>query len=146
MGNLTYLVGIGTIPHPQNGLPATLTIVCMPKLSFAAPERQDLPHVFVETWQDGSAEGPTLPPNEMLNYHPYVRQRSNESSSSKVTYDQESPGWFERKCRQANCEWFVPFVKRMAIGEEMPLKEIQAAYLAHNGKPMPCREGNDMFR
>jgi hypothetical protein len=138
MSNLRYLIGIGAVPHPQNGLPARLTIVYMPKLSFAAPDRQDTPHILVETWQDGSSEGPTLPPNEMLNYRPYVRQRSNEYASSKVTYEQESPGWFERKCVEANCSWFFPLTKRLATGEKVPLREIEAAYKTHNdGKEMP---------
>jgi hypothetical protein len=37
-------------------------------------------------------------------------------------------------------------VKRMAAGEDVPLEEIQAAYLAHNGQPMPCGEWSKLFR
>jgi hypothetical protein len=88
-----------------------------------------------------------LSPAEMLEHRPYVLVghvmdgiwRTNRA-------EREPPGWFERKCREANCEWFVPFVKRMADGEAVPLKEIEAAYLAHNGKPMPCGKWSELFR
>lgn len=58
----------------------------------------------------------------------------------------EEENWFVHRCKEANCEWFVPMVKRMAGGESVPLEEIQAVYLAHNGKPMPCGEWSKLFR
>lgn len=59
----------------------------------------------------------------------------------------QRPGWFERKCAEAGCSWFVPFVRRMAAGEEIPLEEIQAAYREHNeGKEMPSGTWGSLFR
>jgi hypothetical protein len=54
--------------------------------------------------------------------------------------------WFKHKCKEANCEWFVPMVERMADGETVPIEEIQAAYIAHNGRPMPCGKWQELFR
>jgi hypothetical protein len=39
--------------------------------------------------------------------------------------------------RANDCDWFVPIVKRMAAGETVPHRDIEAAYLAHNGRPLP---------
>jgi len=69
--------------------------------------------------------------------------------AGKIKYDGgivEEKDWFENRCKEANCEWFVPMVKRMAAGENVPLEEIQAAYLKHNGQPMPCGEWAKLFR
>jgi hypothetical protein len=37
-------------------------------------------------------------------------------------------------------------VKRVAEGKHVPLEEIQAAYLAYNGKPMPCGKWSHSFQ
>jgi hypothetical protein len=51
-----------------------------------------------------------------------------------ITTVDEPPGWFERKCHEANCDWFVPMVKRMAAGEDIPLEEIKTAYQLNNNR------------
>jgi hypothetical protein len=86
-------------------------------------------------------------PQEILKFRPYhFFDKIVDGQSVADRMEQEPPGWFERKCREANCEWFVPMVKRMAAGEDVPLEEIQAAYLKHNGQPMPCGEWAKLFR
>jgi hypothetical protein len=88
-----------------------------------------------------------LPPAKMLERRPFIQVGSVINGRWQTSKsEQESPGWFGRKCHEANCEWFVPMVKRMAGGEHVPLEEIQAAYLAHNGKPMPCGDWIELFR
>lgn len=46
----------------------------------------------------------------------------------------EPPGWFERKCAEANCEWFAPLVRRMAEGEPVSLRDVEDAYRNLHGK------------
>lgn len=134
-GNPRYLVGQGTTPYPENGLPSRLTVVFLPKASWVQASEPDDPHVLVEMWQDGTSTGPTLTPKAMLDYRPYVPHKVGD----KTTFEQDSPGWFERKCVEANCSWFVPLAKRMAAGEKVPIEEIQTAYKSHNdGQEMPC--------
>lgn len=59
----------------------------------------------------------------------------------------ESLGWFEKMCIKAKCDWFVPMVKRMAAGENVPLEEIHFAYRDHNdGKEMPCGAWGTLFK
>ncbi len=43
------------------------------------------------------------------------------------------PGWIELALTAANCSWLVPMLHRLAAKENVPLKEIQAAYIAQNG-------------
>ena len=138
MKNPKYLIGLGTSTKPENGLPARLTVVYFPKALDGEIEDPDEPSVLVETWQDGESTGPTLPPQQMLAYRPYVSRRGISDRSPGTTFEQEPAGWFERRCAEANCLWFLPLVERMARGERVPLLEIQAAYRMHNhGKEMP---------
>ncbi len=94
------------------------------------------------------AQGSVLTPKQMLDYcYGHTVWKQVDGQRRFAGYVKEPPGWFERKCREANCEWFVPPVKRMAAaGEHVALEEIQAAYLAHNGKPMPCGKWRELFR
>jgi hypothetical protein len=81
----------------------------------------------------------------MLEYRPYIYPViDGRIVSGKL--ELAPPGWFERKCREADCEWFIQMAKRMAEGEHVPLEEIQAAYLAHNGKSMPCGKWSQLFQ
>lgn len=83
------------------------------------------------------AEGPCLPAKEILRFQPTHAVWKELGGERKFEeFIKEAPAWFERKCRESNCEWFVPIVRRMAAGEPVPLEELQSAYLAHNGKVM----------
>jgi hypothetical protein len=55
------------------------------------------------------------------------------------------PGWFERKCQEANCQWSLPMAKRMSEGECVPVEEILEAYLKHNGGAAPCGKWSQLF-
>ena len=50
--------------------------------------------------------------------------------------------WLE----QLNAKWFVPFLERLARGEEVPVEEIQKAYFDLFGKQLPCRIHNESFQ
>lgn len=80
--------------------------------------------------------GAVKPPKEMLEF--IYGQTISKEINGKVVIERrdEPPGWFERECREANCEWFIPLARRMAQGEKGLLEEVKAAYLAHNGKPI----------
>lgn len=97
--------------------------------------------ISVSIGEGPGSQGGAIPPKKMLEFR-YGRLVWKEVDG-KLRFQgevKEAPGWFERFCRQANCEWFVPVVKRMAAGENVPLQEIQSTYLAHNGKPIPHKE------
>ena len=44
--------------------------------------------------------------------------------------------WFRRLFRDANAEWFIPFIERMAAGEKVPFEEIEARHIELFGKPL----------
>lgn len=95
--------------------------------------------------------GPTalslvVPASKMLTFKNIHEEWVINDGKSKCIGLVDEKDWFEHRCKEANCEWFVPMVKRMAAGEDVPLAEIQAAYLQHNGKPMPCGEWSKLFR
>ena len=143
MSEPRYLVGLGTTPYPDNGLPARLTVVFFEKLSWANQIQPDSPYILVEIWRNGVSVGPTSTPEEILEHRPHILSKT---STGKTHYEQEPPGWFERKCAEANCSWFVPLVKRMAAGEKVPLSEIQAEYRNHNAeKELPCGLMGEVF-
>src|SRR5258705_330753 len=110
MSDPRYLIGLGTTAFPENGLPARLTVVYLPRPSSAKPGDPEDPDILVESWQDGVSDGTTLPPENMLEYRPYTRSARTKSGSSSTGYVQEPAGWFERRCAEAGCLWFVPFV------------------------------------
>ena len=43
---------------------------------------------------------------------------------------------FRRLFRDANAEWFIPYIERMAAGEKVPIEEIEARHIELFGKPM----------
>ncbi len=43
--------------------------------------------------------------------------------------------WIEER----NAGWFLPFLERLAKGEDVPIGEIQKAYLELFGKDLPCQ-------
>jgi hypothetical protein len=49
-----------------------------------------------------------------------------------VRQDPQRSYFLERMCVDAGCAWFVPMFRRLASGEDVPLEEIQIAYMAHN--------------
>ena len=93
------------------------------------------------------AHGATYSPETILTYRPYVTTRVVVDGVLRILKSEQAPpGWFERTCRECNCEWFFPLVKRMASGEQVQLQEVQDAYLAHNGKPLPSGTWHELFR
>ena len=43
---------------------------------------------------------------------------------------------FHRLFRDANAEWFIPFIERMATREKVPIEEIEARHIELFSKPM----------
>jgi hypothetical protein len=73
-------------------------------------------------------------PHEML-----TRQwHTHLVKGGKHSWELEPPGWFDRQCDRLDCPWFPAFVRRMAVGEVVSIKEIQDTYRIHNhGRPIP---------
>ena len=84
----------------------------------------------------------------MLECRPYIYHNVVLNGVLKtLKIEEEPPGWFLRRCAEAKCEWFVPFVERMAAGDEVPIEEIKAAYRIHNeGQDMPCGSWSTLFK
>jgi len=102
--------------------------------------------IIVQLGEGPHCEEKTLSPREMLqfNYKTVLwREVEGERRFGGIA---EDPKWFEKKCKEAGCEWFVPMARRMAVGEHVALEEIQVSYLARNGKPMPCGTWIELFR
>lgn len=107
---------------------------------------EDTPLILVEWGYRGNTEGPTLPPKEMLEFRKGHLINRVVEGIVKATWEEEPPGWFERKCAEAHCSWFVPMVRRMAAGQEVPLEEIRAAFRENNGgREMPCGEWAEIY-
>jgi hypothetical protein len=102
--------------------------------------------VSVKLHRGRDAEGPSAPPEDILQFRNTTSIWIEEGGKRKFGGLKEDPNWFENRCREAGCEWFVPMVKRMAAGEHVTLDEIETAYALHNGKPMPCGEWRSMFQ
>src|SRR5436189_6343861 len=83
--------------------------------------------IYVQEGVGRAAEGSVRSPAEILAFRPVAPHTTISGGEIRTAFEQEPPGWFERKCKEANSEWFVPFVQRMAGGESVPLEEIQAA-------------------
>ena len=52
----------------------------------------------------------------------------------------ENRRWLE----EANASWFIPFLERLAAGEQVPIEEIQEAYRLLFGKEMPRAMTGDL--
>jgi hypothetical protein len=95
--------------------------------------------IAIQTERGPGAHGSVLSPKAMVSFRPHKFTYSVIDGVARIEkMEQEPPGWFDRLCQDLGCEWFVPMARRMAEGEHVALEEIQASYLAHNGKPMPC--------
>ena len=102
------------------------------------PERQTV-SICQEAVVGPGAHGATFSPEEIITYRPYTATTTVVNGMVRILKaEQEPPGWFQRICHKCHCEWFLPFVERMAAGEKIQIEEIQAAYFAYNGKAMQC--------
>jgi hypothetical protein len=102
-------------------------------------EDDDKPVIVVQMGLGPLAQGPMLHPAKMLEFRPHIfHDEIIDGRLKMVGMEQEPPGWFGRKCKEAGCEWFVPYVERMSKGEEVALEELKEAYRMHNhGREMP---------
>lgn len=100
------------------------------------------PKISAMTGNGPVSKGPTLSPGKIREFRPHVFHDEIIDGQSKTTkIEQEPLGWFTRKCEEAGCAWFLPYVDRMAAGEDVPLEEIQFSYREHNeGREMPQGE------
>jgi hypothetical protein len=103
-------------------------------IGFSYSGKNDTPEISLIKGQGRVAEGYVLSPKKALNHTPIP---GIEASVDKIdlTFSEKDAAhlsWFEKKCVEANCTWFVDYVKRMAAGEDIPLEEIQSAYRTHN--------------
>lgn len=137
MEKIFHLVGNGQTPEGFNL-----------KVFYRQSERgTEMPRITV-IWGEGRhAEETSLSARDILVFEYGRASWKNVGGDSKfLKYVKDPPGWFERRCREAQCEWFVPMVKRMAAGEQVSIEEIQTEYFAHNKKPMPCGKWSELFR
>lgn len=107
---------------------------------------KDTPLLLVEWGYRGNTEGATWPPMEMLEFKKgHLVYRVSEGKE-KATWEEELPAWFESRCAEAHCSWFVSMVQRMAKGEEVSLEEIRTAFRDNNGGlEMPCGDWRVMY-
>lgn len=98
----------------------------------------ELPYISVQIGVGRHSTGPMAPAKEMLEFRfGETKYKLIEGELERTGWEWDPPGWFARKCDEANCAWFVPFVERMAAGEDVSFEEIQNAYRVNNeGKEM----------
>jgi len=85
---------------------------------------------YIESWQ---GEGPKI--GVWQGYARGGREVSGATLDPKAILVSPHKSFFEK----TNCEWFVPFVKRLAQGKEVDIEEIKTAYRANNaGAELPC--------
>jgi hypothetical protein len=74
-------------------------------------------------------------PGEMLEfvYTDYITKQVNGRNFIEI---QQEPDWFLHTCETIKCEWFLPYVNRMVLGETVSLNELKTAYHAHNGRTL----------
>ena len=102
------------------------------------------PAVCVQIGIGPTGESFVRTPQEMLNFKPHTHDSSDGRMESAPS-GQDSPIWFQCKCKQAGCEWFASLVIRMAAGENVPLEEIEALYVAQNGQAIPQGRWSRLF-
>lgn len=86
-------------------------------------------------------EGGAKSPESWLSF-----SRTSFVVENGTTQVKKEPRWFEIQCQRLSCTWFLPYVRRMAKGEEVELEEIKAAYREHNGgKEIPCGKWGSVF-
>jgi hypothetical protein len=108
-------------------------------IEFSYSTENKKPEIILIKGYGREADGMRLFPEKAFDYIP---MSGNETPVDEIdqTFTQKEAAelsWFEKKCVEANCTWFVDYVKRMATGEDIPLEEIQTAYRTHhNGLEM----------
>jgi hypothetical protein len=108
-------------------------------IGFSYSTKNNTPEISLIKGQGREADGLVLAPEEALNYTPTPGFELPVDEIDQTFSGQEAArlSWFEKKCMEANCTWFVDYVKRMAAGENISLEEIQTAYRTHhNGLEM----------
>jgi hypothetical protein len=138
MSDLEYLIGIAPRPYGN--------YLCIGYCPWNSNERTPL--IAIRIGKGRNSESWCLSPSRILERRPHIfHYEVVEGVAKMVKIAEEPPGWFARRCAETKCEWFVPFVERMAAGEEVPLEEIQAAYRIHNeGQEMPSGSWNTLFK
>jgi hypothetical protein len=141
------LIGWGTTPNWEFH-----NIIWPLRVVYVSPEvvnivfNERTPLILVEWGYRGNTQGPTKAPKEMLDFRKGHMVTRIVDGKEKATWEEEPPGWFERKCAEAHCSWFVPMVRQMAAGEEVSLEEIRAAFRKHNGGiEMPCGDWSEIY-
>ena len=128
------LVGSGT---RTDGVPVCIALSYSPNLEPMVVV-QDNRGPASENWEFSLPQAAGFTPKS-------VRYEPSEGGVRFREVIQEPSGWFERKCAEANCGWFAVLAKRIASGEPVRLEEIDAAYVAHNGKPIPCGRWDELY-
>jgi len=132
-----YLVGKGVSP---DGLAIRITYTPAHPFFHDSKER-----VAVIVGQGVHSEGPCVPAERILKFEK-TREVWNRQGEKPVFegFVKEPPGWFERKCQEAHCEWFIPFVEKIASGECVTIEEIPKAFFYHNKSMMPSSSWGNM--
>jgi hypothetical protein len=89
---------------------------------------------LADGWSPHDAGGVTTPANLLAGDNYFIFHKNGDRRYERVA----GGAWFEHHCDLLDCPWFPPFVRRMAAGEVVPLREIQDGYRAHSdGQDMP---------
>lgn len=120
-----YLLGHGTT---SAGVPVYVALKDL--------ELRD-PIILVQLERGPTSENWELPATEVLEFSPIaVRFETVADTVGFVGMERAPVDWFKSKCKEANCEWFLPFVERIAKGEQIRLEEVEATHRMYNGKPL----------
>jgi hypothetical protein len=61
------------------------------------------------------------------------------SDGVSVSVSKALTSWYRRELQRLGAEWFVPFLERMSVGEEVPLSEVSARHKELFGKELQRR-------
>lgn len=132
--NFYYLLGHGTT---SAGVPVYVAL--------KDPELR-VPIILVQLERGPTSENWELSATKMLGFSPVGAKFATVAGRVRFVGVERAPAdWFKSKCKEANCEWFLPFVERIAKGEQIRLEEIEAAHRMYNGKPLPRGKWNALL-
>jgi len=98
-------------------------------------------------WTPHDAGGITTASRLLSGEHTRIFFKPNRQPNHSRYEHEPSASWFERQCDSLDCSWFLAYVHRLAAGETVAARELQAAYRLHTqGEEIPTGNWQQLWQ